>query len=582
MAHDIIDMSNTNINRVLNVLEGLSVMTTSYLMQEKKNNLYPQVGGDGFVTIPDVEQHFGTARDASGALVIAYLPEVKSEELDAWNKYSEANQGWIQESHSTVNITDTILGNVWALPADRRRALGEGATCDGLPGGRMLHSDEERAARTPVDSNASAAFSPVWTFSPPPKPEDVSIVNFDLRGKKVFRKAVDYIAATKKPTFLDVCNQAAWFDHQEFKDILQTVVAFPVFDGYEVATSNVVGHLVAIIPWEVFFENILIDGTPPMAAVLENTCDETFTFNVIGHRAQFVAEEDVHDTAFDDMKVVDSFATLEGYKSNAVHDGTHRKLGEEAVEDTTCHYTISIYPSQEMEDQYLTKNPIWYAMGVVGVFFLTSILFVVFDWFVRKRTQQVMNAALRQNAIVSSLFPKSVQDKMMAEADQNNKLSKMGKAGIKSFLVADVEKSETDTNATRKSKPIADLFPETTIMFADIAGFTAWSSAREPSQVFVLLETIYAEFDKLAKRRRVFKVEVVGDCYVAVCGLPDPDKNHAVVMAKFANDCLREMNRLTSELVLELGPDTNDLKLRVGLNSGPVVAGVLRGEKVCL
>jgi class 3 adenylate cyclase len=82
----------------------------------------------------------------------------------------------------------------------------------------------------------------------------------------------------------------------------------------------------------------------------------------------------------------------------------------------------------------------------------------------------------------------------------------------------------------------ADLFPETTIMFADIVGFTAWSSAREPNQVFLLLESIYHEFDVLAKRRRVFKVEVVGDCYVAVCGLPDPRKNHSVVMAKFATD----------------------------------------------
>lgn len=50
--------------------------------------------------------------------------------------------------------------------------------------------------------------------------------------------------------------------------------------------------------------------------------------------------------------------------------------------------------------------------------------------------------------------------------------------------------------------------------FADLVGFTAWSSVREPAQVFILLETIYHAFDEIAKRRKVFKVETVGDCYV--------------------------------------------------------------------
>jgi class 3 adenylate cyclase len=111
------------------------------------------------------------------------------------------------------------------------------------------------------------------------------------------------------------------------------------------------------------------------------------------------------------------------------------------------------------------------------------------------------------------------------------------------------------------------------------SGFTAWSSEREPSQVFILLENIYKEFDRIAKRKRVFKVEVVGDCYVAVCGLPDPRKKHAVVMAKFAVDCIAAMSLTVKNLVLELGPDTSELKLRVGLHSGPVVAGVLRGDR---
>jgi class 3 adenylate cyclase len=105
-------------------------------------------------------------------------------------------------------------------------------------------------------------------------------------------------------------------------------------------------------------------------------------------------------------------------------------------------------------------------------------------------------------------------------------------------------------------------------MFADIAGFTAWSSVREPSQVFTLLEALYRSFDEIAKRRRVFKVETVGDCYVAVTGLPEPRRDHAVAMARFARECVTRMQILVKRLEVLLGPDTGDLELRAGLHSG--------------
>ena len=60
------------------------------------------------------------------------------------------------------------------------------------------------------------------------------------------------------------------------------------------------------------------------------------------------------------------------------------------------------------------------------------------------------------------------------------------------------------------SEPIAEFFPATSIMFADLSGFTAWSSTREPAQVFTLLETLYGAMDKAARRLGVFKVETVG------------------------------------------------------------------------
>lgn len=138
---------------------------------------------------------------------------------------------------------------------------------------------------------------------------------------------------------------------------------------------------------------------------------------------------------------------------------------------------------------------------------------------------------------------------------------------------------EKENNGVLASKSIADLFPNTKVLFADISGFTAWSSVREPSQVFTILETIYKAFDKTAKRRKVFKVETVGDCYVAVTGLPEPTKNHTIVMCQFARECLTQFNELSTKLEVFLGPGTGDSNLRIGIHSGPVTAGVLRGDK---
>lgn len=66
-------------------------------------------------------------------------------------------------------------------------------------------------------------------------------------------------------------------------------------------------------------------------------------------------------------------------------------------------------------------------------------------------------------------------------------------------------------------------------------------------------------FDKVARKLGVFKIETVGDCYVAVTGLPEPRKDHAVAMAKFARECMDRMRTITNRLEVTLGPDTSDL-----------------------
>ena len=129
------------------------------------------------------------------------------------------------------------------------------------------------------------------------------------------------------------------------------------------------------------------------------------------------------------------------------------------------------------------------------------------------------------------------------------------------------------------TKSVTDLYPNTTVFYSKIVGFTAWSSQRAPNQVFELLETIFFEFDEVANRGGIFKVESIADTYIAVTGIPEADADHAVRMAQFASDCLASFTAVTELLERSLGPDTGELQLRIGLHSGPVIAGVLKGER---
>ena len=135
----------------------------------------------------------------------------------------------------------------------------------------------------------------------------------------------------------------------------------------------------------------------------------------------------------------------------------------------------------------------------------------MYDYLVTRRQKKVHDAAVKSAAIVSSLFPKEIRDRLYEvneEKDDPKKISGVGsgKKMLKGYLGDDdkengnddLEDSQTGAQGIPEvydTKPIADLFPRTTVMFADIAGFTAWSSVREPTQVFTLLETVYRAFD---------------------------------------------------------------------------------------
>lgn len=111
-----------------------------------------------------------------------------------------------------------------------------------------------------------------------------------------------------------------------------------------------------------------------------------------------------------------------------------------------------------------------------------------------------------------------------------------------------------------------------------LVGFTKWSSERSPNEVFKLLELLFWEFDDVAARLKIFKLGTIGDCYIAVTGIPEPVKDHAVLLTQFAFEVRDKCREVCARLESE-GLDTARLDMRFGIHSGDTTAGILRGTK---
>jgi adenylate cyclase len=119
-----------------------------------------------------------------------------------------------------------------------------------------------------------------------------------------------------------------------------------------------------------------------------------------------------------------------------------------------------------------------------------------------------------------------------------------------------------------KTQPIADHFELTSILFADVVDFTPWSEQLAPAEVVGYLDRLFSHFDELAERYGLEKIKTIGDCYMVAAGVPTPRPDHARALALMALEMLEAMRSHDEVRHLEL-------ELRVGINSGPVVAGVI-------
>ncbi len=165
-----------------------------------------------------------------------------------------------------------------------------------------------------------------------------------------------------------------------------------------------------------------------------------------------------------------------------------------------------------------------------------TIVFTLLAVFARQRSDAL--AALRREQataenLLLNILPRSIADRLRAE-----------------------------------TRTIADQFSSASILFADVVDFTPLAEHLPPAEVVGVLDHLFSHFDELADRYGLEKIKTIGDCYMAAAGVPSPRPDHARALALMALDMQAAMR--TVDEVDHLG-----LELRIGINSGPVVAGVI-------
>ncbi len=177
------------------------------------------------------------------------------------------------------------------------------------------------------------------------------------------------------------------------------------------------------------------------------------------------------------------------------------------------------------------------------------------------------NPAILRARIASALRRRSLR---VLETEYLGKIEQAKK--YSEGLVRNILPPEIAARLRNGESNIADQFEDATVIFADVVGFGKITARMKAFEIVGCLNQLFSEFDRLAEDLGIEKIKTIGDNYMAVAGIPTPRTSHARTAVKFALDMIAATTRLQSRLPAPF-------PIRVGLHSGPVMAGVIGTHK---
>ena len=347
----------------------------------------------------------------------------------------------------------------------------EESALNGLPFSPVIRSPQYT-----IQPNNTGPYFPLWQSSPAlPFP---ALMTMNAREHPSLSANIETVLETNQAYLAKVVLEPIGLfdmvlargqfrhDQEQFLGGATTILTYPIFDSFNTTDRKLAGITVSQIYWRLHFENVLPQNTRGIIAVLENSVNQSFTYQLDGSDVTFLGHGDYHDHQFNDMRwSADVSDYMDEYAAPETQGYLAVPLTKEAV-----NYKLHIYPSRDMKEDFVTNKPAIYATVIALVFAVTSSFFILYNCLVERRQKVVMDRAVKSTAVVSSLFPENVKERLINdEVDASLKTDKS--IYPTSWKAKDLPNTILDSKSfTKKGKAIADKFENTTVMFADIAG----------------------------------------------------------------------------------------------------------------
>ena len=463
-ADELVDQSLNNAKSSFAVLESFSKTVTSYGLSV--NESWP------LLTLPHFEIRGSDYLDISGAEQVAFAPIVVDGHREAWEAYTVAHQSWIKDG---IDLEYLLSLQEPEAPRDNGEDIAPGTNAEGFSNiGKAKPIQETIWRHAPFTHRAEVELSkgphvPLWQTYPAPR--NSFIVNYNLLGSSEFQELIDITISSRKAVLSNVIDNFVLFGSARTTNLdPKSVVLQPIFESF-LEGASIVGFLMVVIPWHIYFDRVLSKGADPVVCVLRNSCREVFSYEVSGPQATFLGEGDWHDEFYDYLEITTEFAAFHGATDN-VGQQQHHLLQHEV--QSVCNFSLYIYPTRKMEDEFSSSTPILITLGVVGVFAFTSAVFLLYDCLVQRRQHKVSATARKTAAIVTSLFPEEVHDRLFSSPLAASNTSRSASTNYAPKfklrkLVPDGEQQKADREGSSSGDaPIADLFPQCTGTCVDV------------------------------------------------------------------------------------------------------------------